>query len=293
MPASAARPSSAWGTGRRTRSRLSRAHDHLVIGGRPHRDTDPGAAAAQQVRQRGAERVLADVLARGVAELGAHALRRAADFGLHQPVVANQRIPVLEPAQAVQAVEHDGELAIGLDLLDQVALGRQHQSDDQVLAQHDREGEEGEASARVAASFKGVIFQILLLELSGATLLLLDEPTDNFDVQSAEALEEALIRPGVGSAYVSYVYDSRDADATTGETLRMRVVRFTYDAATRTLPGRIVRDVLAGDQHERRLRELGKAAQKTGLSAFLAHAGGLNRCRLRPERRKYAKARYG
>jgi len=35
-------------------------------------------------------------------------------------------------------------------------------------------------------------FQILLLELSGATLLVLDEPTDNLDVQSAEALEEGL-----------------------------------------------------------------------------------------------------
>ncbi|TQN46690.1 ATPase subunit of ABC transporter with duplicated ATPase domains [Humibacillus xanthopallidus] len=37
-------------------------------------------------------------------------------------------------------------------------------------------------------------FQILLLELSGATLLLLDEPTDNLDLQSAEALEEGLAR---------------------------------------------------------------------------------------------------
>ncbi|MBU6311782.1 MAG: ATP-binding cassette domain-containing protein [Actinomycetales bacterium] len=35
-------------------------------------------------------------------------------------------------------------------------------------------------------------FQILLLELSGATLLLLDEPTDNLDLESAEALETAL-----------------------------------------------------------------------------------------------------
>src|SRR5664280_3534765 len=33
---------------------------------------------------------------------------------------------------------------------------------------------------------------ILLLELSGATLLLLDEPTDNLDLQSAQALEEGL-----------------------------------------------------------------------------------------------------
>jgi ATPase subunit of ABC transporter with duplicated ATPase domains len=35
-------------------------------------------------------------------------------------------------------------------------------------------------------------FQILLLELSGATLLLLDEPTDNLDIISAEALEDGL-----------------------------------------------------------------------------------------------------
>jgi len=34
--------------------------------------------------------------------------------------------------------------------------------------------------------------QILLLELAGTTLLLLDEPTDNLDLASAEALEEAL-----------------------------------------------------------------------------------------------------
>ena len=35
-------------------------------------------------------------------------------------------------------------------------------------------------------------FQILLLELGGATLLLLDEPTDNLDLHSAEALETGL-----------------------------------------------------------------------------------------------------
>ena len=33
---------------------------------------------------------------------------------------------------------------------------------------------------------------MLLLELSGATVLLLDEPTDNLDLASAEALEEGL-----------------------------------------------------------------------------------------------------
>ncbi len=36
--------------------------------------------------------------------------------------------------------------------------------------------------------------QILLLELSGATLLVLDEPTDNLDIESAEALEHGLQR---------------------------------------------------------------------------------------------------
>ncbi len=49
------------------------------------------------------------------------------------------------------------------------------------------------AEVRVAVSGgQQARFQILLLELSGATLLLLDEPTDNLDVQSAEALEEGL-----------------------------------------------------------------------------------------------------
>ncbi len=35
-------------------------------------------------------------------------------------------------------------------------------------------------------------FQILLLELSGCTALLLDEPTDNLDLESAEALQDGL-----------------------------------------------------------------------------------------------------
>lgn len=51
------------------------------------------------------------------------------------------------------------------------------------------------ASEQVFESLSGgqqARFQILLLELSGATLLLLDEPTDNLDVESAEALEEGL-----------------------------------------------------------------------------------------------------
>jgi ATPase subunit of ABC transporter with duplicated ATPase domains len=35
-------------------------------------------------------------------------------------------------------------------------------------------------------------FQLLLMEIDSPTMLLLDEPTDNLDVASADALEEAL-----------------------------------------------------------------------------------------------------
>jgi ATPase subunit of ABC transporter with duplicated ATPase domains len=47
--------------------------------------------------------------------------------------------------------------------------------------------------------------QILLLELSGATLLLLDEPTDNLDLVSAEALEEGLA--GFAGTVVAVTHD--------------------------------------------------------------------------------------
>ena len=52
-----------------------------------------------------------------------------------------------------------------------------------------------EASEQVYDTLSGgqqARLQILLLELSGATLLLLDEPTDNLDLASAEALEIGL-----------------------------------------------------------------------------------------------------
>jgi sulfate-transporting ATPase len=48
-------------------------------------------------------------------------------------------------------------------------------------------------------------FLVLLLELSGATLLLLDEPTDNLDLASAEALEEALT--GFAGTVIAVTHD--------------------------------------------------------------------------------------
>ncbi len=48
-------------------------------------------------------------------------------------------------------------------------------------------------------------FLVLLLELSGATLLLLDEPTDNLDLASAEALEEGL--QGFSGTVIAVTHD--------------------------------------------------------------------------------------
>jgi ATPase subunit of ABC transporter with duplicated ATPase domains len=52
--------------------------------------------------------------------------------------------------------------------------------------------QQGEQRFETLSGGQQARFQILLLELSGVTLLLLDEPTDNLDLASAEALEEGL-----------------------------------------------------------------------------------------------------
>ncbi|HEY3010711.1 MAG TPA: ATP-binding cassette domain-containing protein [Micromonosporaceae bacterium] len=51
---------------------------------------------------------------------------------------------------------------------------------------------QGEQLFRTLSGGQQARFLVLLLELSGATLLLLDEPTDNLDLASAEALEDGL-----------------------------------------------------------------------------------------------------
>ncbi|MDQ3733250.1 MAG: ATP-binding cassette domain-containing protein [Actinomycetota bacterium] len=101
----------------------------------------------------------------------------------------------VRPGWFVQTHEHP-EL-VGRTLLEVLHRGDEHRSGlprDGAARVLDRYELAGAAEQRFDTLSGGqqARFQILLLELSGATLLLLDEPTDNLDVQSAEALEEGL-----------------------------------------------------------------------------------------------------
>jgi ATPase subunit of ABC transporter with duplicated ATPase domains len=92
---------------------------------------------------------------------------------------------------------HDHPELIGRTLLEILHRGDSHRDGlgrEQASRVLDRY-ELAHAAEQVFQSLSGgqqARFQILLLELSGATLLLLDEPTDNLDVESAEALEDGL-----------------------------------------------------------------------------------------------------
>lgn len=118
--------------------------------------------------------------------------------------------------QALVPVEHDGVAKLGArvqpgwfaqahehpELVGRTLLDILHRGDDH------RDGMAREAASRVLDRYglaeaseqnfeslsggQQARLQILLLELSGATLLLLDEPTDNLDLVSAEALEDGL-----------------------------------------------------------------------------------------------------
>ncbi|MGX5682007.1 ABC-F family ATP-binding cassette domain-containing protein [Schumannella luteola] len=101
------------------------------------------------------------------------------------------------PGWFAQAHEHP-EL-IGRSLLDILHRGDDNRDGlprEAASRALDRYGLAG-AAEQVFESLSGgqqARLQILLLELSGVTLLLLDEPTDNLDLVSAEALELALER---------------------------------------------------------------------------------------------------
>ncbi len=95
------------------------------------------------------------------------------------------------------AQTHEQPLLTGRTLLEILHRGDEHRQGrprEEAARVLDRYGL-ARASEQVFESLSGgqqARFQILLLELSGATCLLLDEPTDNLDLHSAEALEEGL-----------------------------------------------------------------------------------------------------
>jgi ATPase subunit of ABC transporter with duplicated ATPase domains len=62
------------------------------------------------------------------------------------------------------------------------------------LARYELAGDIGDQRFETLSGGQQARLQILLLELSGATMLLLDEPTDNLDLASAEALQDGLER---------------------------------------------------------------------------------------------------
>ena len=95
------------------------------------------------------------------------------------------------------AQTHEHPLLMGRTLLEVLHRGDSHRDGmprEQAARALDRY-ELARSSEQTFESLSGgqqARFQILLLELSGATMLLLDEPTDNLDLHSAEALEEGL-----------------------------------------------------------------------------------------------------
>jgi ATPase subunit of ABC transporter with duplicated ATPase domains len=126
----------------------------------------------------------------------------------HQPVGDVQPVPVehagvvrlgsrVRPGWFAQTHEHPS--LMGRTLLEILHRGDEHREGrprEQAARALDRYelARSGEQRFESLSGGQQARFQILLLELSGATMLLLDEPTDNLDLQSAEALEEGLDR---------------------------------------------------------------------------------------------------
>jgi len=142
-----------------------------------------------------------------------HFLRLLASGGTdpereHQPVGDVRPVPVehsgvvrlgsrVRPGWFAQTHEHPS--LMGRTLLEILHRGDEHREGrprEQAARALDRYelARSGEQKFESLSGGQQARFQILLLELSGATMLLLDEPTDNLDLQSAEALEEGLDR---------------------------------------------------------------------------------------------------
>jgi ATPase subunit of ABC transporter with duplicated ATPase domains len=124
----------------------------------------------------------------------------------HLPVGDDVPAPVAHTGRAVLGARvrpgyfrqnHSHPELAGRTLLEILHRGDEHRSGmgrEQAARVLDRYGL-ARASEQVFQTLSGgqqARMQILLLELSGATLLLLDEPTDNLDLESVEALEAAL-----------------------------------------------------------------------------------------------------
>jgi ATPase subunit of ABC transporter with duplicated ATPase domains len=124
----------------------------------------------------------------------------------HQPVGDVQPAPVahtgrlrlgsrVRPGWFAQTHEHPA--LMGRTLLEVLHRGDEHRAGkprDEAARALDRYGlaKSAEQTFDSLSGGQQARFQILLLELSGATCLLLDEPTDNLDLHSAEALEDGL-----------------------------------------------------------------------------------------------------
>jgi ATPase subunit of ABC transporter with duplicated ATPase domains len=91
------------------------------------------------------------------------------------------------------AQTHDHPEYVGRSLVDLLWTEASHQRGEAmgVLRRYELD-RQGDQAFDALSGGQQARFQILLLELSGATMLLLDEPTDNLDLASAEALEEGL-----------------------------------------------------------------------------------------------------
>ncbi|HXV94083.1 MAG TPA: ATP-binding cassette domain-containing protein [Pseudonocardia sp.] len=134
-------------------------------------DPEPGTVPA-------AGRGLAPVAHDGVARLGARV--RPGHFSQTHESLTHDR-PELA-ARTLQEVLTGG---------DEDRAGRTRQDAMKALARYEL-AEQADQRFGTLSGGQQARLQILLLELAGATLLLLDEPTDNLDLASAEALEQAL-----------------------------------------------------------------------------------------------------
>jgi ATPase subunit of ABC transporter with duplicated ATPase domains len=126
--------------------------------------------------------------------------------GEHQPVGGGPLTPVTHDGSARLGARvrpghfsqtHDRPDLAAATLLQTLWRGDEHraglprQDATKVLSRYDLAGQAEQRFGTLSGG-QQARFLVLLLELSGATLLLLDEPTDNLDLASAEALEDAL-----------------------------------------------------------------------------------------------------